>query len=284
MRHLKREAPRPYAGGRILRLLRAHRRRVLVCALGVGAVGGIALAASELRGALGELSGESLAWTASLGLVLADVQVEGRKVTEREEILAALGARPGMPLLAIAPDAAKARLEALPWVHSAAVERRLPDTILVRLAERRPLALWQNQGRFELLDEAGAVIKVARPEHRFGGLPLVVGPDAPEHAPGFIETLRSAPELFPRVAAAIRIGGRRWNVRMTNGVEIQLPEIGAAEAWAQLARMDRTGNLLARNIEAVDLRLPDRLVVRTIPEPPAAAPPSNKKKTSARPT
>src|SRR5690348_13037155 len=82
--------------------------------------------------------------TARLGLVVTDIRVEGRETTDRETILTALGARPGTPILAMSPRRAKEQLETLPWVRSAVVERRLPDTLYVRLIERRPLALWQH--------------------------------------------------------------------------------------------------------------------------------------------
>jgi len=80
--------------------------------------------------------------------------------------------------------------------------------------------------------------------------------------------LATEPELAKRVNAAVRVGGRRWNLKMDNGIEIQLPEQNPGAAWAQLAKLERSSNLLARNVETVDLRLPDRLVVRTVPEPP----------------
>src|SRR5690348_12264574 len=63
--------------------------------------------------------------TARLGLVVADIKVEGRETTDRQTIITALGAKPGMPILALSPSRAKEQLESLPWVHSAVVERRL---------------------------------------------------------------------------------------------------------------------------------------------------------------
>jgi cell division protein FtsQ len=98
--------------------------------------------------------------TARLGLVVTDVKVEGRETTDRETILAALGAGPGTPILAMSPRRAKEQLETLPWVRSAVVERRLPDTVYVRLVERKPLALWQHSGKLELIDHDGGVIPV----------------------------------------------------------------------------------------------------------------------------
>ena len=50
------------------------------------------------------------------------------------------------------------RIETLSWVEQATVERRLPDTIVVNMEERRPFAIWQNDGKFVLIDRDGQVV------------------------------------------------------------------------------------------------------------------------------
>lgn len=203
--------------------------------------------------------------TARLGLRIEEVLVEGRMRTDGEEILARLGLDVGRPILAVSPAAARAELEALPWVRSASVERQLPDTLYIRLTEREPLALWQDQGVIRVIDRDGTVIPGVEPR-RFAHLPLVVGPDAPAHAAELIAVINGAPELRERVTAAVRVGGRRWNIQIEGRIDVRLPEAGAAEAWQQLARIERQQGLLARDVLVIDLRLPDRLVVRTDPD------------------
>lgn len=207
----------------------------------------------------------ALAGSADLGLRVEEVLVEGRQRTDSDLILARLGLALGRPILAIDPAAARAELEALPWVRSASVERQLPGTIFIRLSEREPLALWQEQGVIRVLDHSGEVISGIEPR-RFAHLPLVVGADAPPHAAGLIAVMNSEPELRERVTAAVRVGGRRWNVQIEGRIDVRLPEADAAAAWAQLARIERQQGLLSRDVIVIDLRLPDRLVVRTDPE------------------
>jgi len=221
--------------------------------------------------------------TARLGLVVTDIRVEGRETTDRETILAALGAGPGTPILAMSPRRAKEKLETLPWVRSAVVERRLPDTLYVRLVERKPLALWQHGGKLELIDHAGAVIPVTRLD-RFAKLPLVVGEGAASHAAELLDMLASEPDLASRVTAAVRVGDRRWNLRIDNAIEVLLPADAPASAWAQLARLERSSAILKRDVQTVDVRLPDRLVLRVNPELSKEAPTSKKGRPSAKNT
>ncbi len=207
----------------------------------------------------------ALEGSADMGLRIETVLVEGRNRTAGKVILSRLGLEVGRPILDIDPEAARLALEDLPWVRSASVERQLPGTIFIRLAEREPLALWQEQGVIRVLDRNGEIIPGVEPR-RFAHLPLVVGQDAPAHAAKLIAVMNSEPDLRERVTAAVRVGGRRWNVQIEGRIDVRLPEADAAAAWAQLARIERQQGLLSRDVIVIDLRLPDRLVVRTDPD------------------
>lgn len=247
-------------------------RRGLVLASSALAVA-VALAGSGLwlheSGAGARLAASAgqriLAATARFGLAVHDVEVEGRQRASREALLDALGVVRGMPILAVDPGAAKRRLETIPWIRSADVERRLPDMLHVRLVERQPLALWQRQGKLVLVDREGVEIPGERPE-AFANLIVLVGNDAPANGAALLEMLATEPSLSGHVAAAVRIGGRRWNLRLDNGIDIALPEDDPSAAWHRLAGLERSQGILEREIVMVDLRLPDRLVLR-VPEP-----------------
>ncbi len=229
------------------------------------------------------VSARLLQASAKFGLQVNDIRVEGRATTDRETILDALGARPGTPIFAIDPTHAKQQLESLPWVRSAAIERRLPDTIYVRLVEREPMALWQHSGKIELIDRSGAVIPVTRLD-RFAKLPMVVGENAAGRAAALLEMLGSQPDIAARVTAAIDVDGRRWNLRLDNAIDVLLPSDDPAAAWADLGRLQRTNAILQRDVQAIDMRLPDRLVVRVAPEPPKEAAPAKKGRPTAKNT
>ncbi|CCQ72800.1 cell division protein FtsQ/DivIB [Magnetospira sp. QH-2] len=203
----------------------------------------------------------TIAWTANIGLRIGEVMVEGRRETSRDDLLAALRVTRDAPILAFDPKAARDRVEALPWVRTAVVERLLPDTVLLRIEERSPLALWQKEGSFAIIDDAGEEIPGATAD-QFADLVIVVGEDAPAHTAGLLEILGSEPMLMERVQAAVRVGGRRWNLRLNNGIDVQLPEEGPSRAWSRLASYEKSHRVLDRDIKGVDLRLPDRLVVK----------------------
>jgi cell division protein FtsQ len=282
MRFLKRRAnvraPRRRVAPRWLR----PALKTAAVALVLGGVGfglGWLWRAGLVRIAAETVSQRTLAASAAAGLSVDDVLVVGRVETSRADVLAAIGATRGMPILAIDPAAAKARLEQLPWIKAAIVERRLPGTVFVHLTEREPVALWQREGRLQPVDREGKVVATADIE-RFGHLLIVVGAGAPAHAPGLIAMLAAEPAIAERVSAAVRIGNRRWNLQLDNGIELRLPESDQARAWSWLANLEREHRVLAREVASIDLRLPDRLIVRPTAEAPKAEPAKPIKRTA----
>jgi len=240
-----------------------------------GSVGVVAIAAVGLTGwQLTESGWTGRAWTqildgalrgsAGAGLSVAEVVVEGRTHTSSADLLAALGIERGSPILSVDLAAARARVEALGWVSHAIVARRLPDVVYLRIEERVPLALWQRKGALYLVDRDGSVIQKQNVE-AFAGLPLIVGDDAPQHAADLLDLMTDYPEIASQLDAAIRVSDRRWNLRLTSGIDIRLPETGVAPALGRLADMHRTEKLLDRDVISVDLRKPDRLIVRGTP-------------------
>lgn len=205
--------------------------------------------------------------SANLGLFVREIRITGQRHVARESVLAAAGLEIGGPILAFDPVEIRTRVERMAWVRRAVVSRLLPGTAVIEIEERRPFALWHRDGDLFLIDEAGIVI-TSRGLHRFAGLPLIVGARSPEAAKSLFSALAAEPDLGSRVEAVIRVGERRWDVRLDNGIDVRLPEAGEASAWRELAQLDRRHALLARRISAIDLRIPGRVVV-TQSEPAA---------------
>lgn len=212
----------------------------------------------------GKTSWQLITGSAKYGFAVREVYVKGRIETNKELLLNTLRLKRGAPILAFDPDAALERVTSLPWIRTAVIERQLPDVVYLSLVERKPLALWQYKGDFTLIDTSGEII----PLNNISGyrdLKIVVGWDAPKHASNLLGILAVAPELAKRVKAAVRVGGRRWDIKMDNGLEIYLPELEPVSAWVQLAELQELHNVMEGDIAIVDLRLPDRIILRQLP-------------------
>jgi cell division protein FtsQ len=236
--------------------------------LGISSLGagiGYLHQSGQIERHVGLLKAGFLTGSVQAGLVVEDVLVEGRSKTGVEDLRLALGLERGMPILGFDLQGAQTRIEALGWVRTARIERRLPNLVYVSLTERRPMGRWQKGGRLRLVDEEGAVI-TARGLKAFAHLPIIIGDDAPPRAASILEILARQADLNQRVHAVSWISGRRWTVSLKNGIEVQLPETKPGAAWARLAEMEREHKVLASNILTIDLRLPAFPMVKVTPD------------------
>jgi len=197
----------------------------------------------------------------SLGFRIAAVALSGEKEISREEILTIAGVTGRASLLFLDADAARARLMANPWIADAAVLKLYPDRLQITIKERQAFALWQKDRHVQVIAADGTVLE-AYVERRYLNLPLVVGKGAERQAKDFLAVLDRYPPIRAQLRASVLVAQRRWNLRLQNGIDVELPETDAAAALERLVALDRDKKLLSRDIALVDLRLPDRVTVR----------------------
>jgi cell division protein FtsQ len=215
---------------------------------------------------LGEAAGQA-------GFSLKHVEIKGAAHVPQLEIynIAFDQASAALPLVDL--EATRQRLLKYGWVRDARVSRRFPDTLVVDIVERRPAAIWQNEGRLALIDDEGVVLAPVRLE-AMPDLPLVIGADANRHSVELATLLAAAPRLKPVLAGASWIGARRWDLRFHTGEVLALPE-GDAEsrrALARFAQMDQQKQLLGKGFVRFDMRIPGRFVIRVSSEPGSSVP------------
>ncbi len=197
----------------------------------------------------------------SVGLRIADVALAGQHEVSREDILNLAGVTGSSSLLFLDAAQTRIRLMTNPWIAQAAVLKLYPDRLRIEVTERKAFALWQKEGRIYLIAADGTVLESSVPQ-RFAALPLVVGDGAQRGAQDFLALLKRYPAIAQSVEASVLVAERRWNIHLKNGVEVLLPEREPEQALRILADLDRDKKLLSRDIVAVDLRLPDRVMVR----------------------
>ncbi len=205
-----------------------------------------------------------LAFTNDLGFSVQNIMVEGRKNTDAAVLLGLMNIEEGDPLFSFNPKAAKKLIERITWVENVRIERRLPGTIYVDLIERVPLALYHDGKKLVLLDQKGDTIT----DHnlkRFKNLVMLSGKGAAQNAAPFIGLLQAEPDILLRVESAGRMGNRRWDLKFKNGITAQLPEEDAGFALRRMVEAQEKGGLLDKNIKGIDMRAPDRIIIRTRP-------------------
>jgi cell division protein FtsQ len=249
--------------------------RTVVIRRGLGSLSVILLLGAT--GALGWLSGghhaTMMATQGSLsdiaarvvGFPIRSVDISGVKELHKDEILEASGLSPSGSLLFVNIADVRARLKTLPLVAEATVRKLYPDRINIAIVEREPFALWQQDGTISVVSADGTVID-GLVDQRYLKLPHVVGPGARLRVKEYASILEGVPELRSQIRAGVLVSERRWTLKLSNGVDVKLPEAAPVEALRQLVRLDKESQVLSKDIIAVDLRVAGRVVFRLTEE------------------
>lgn len=209
--------------------------------------------------------------TAKAGFEVKRVEITGMQRVDQLKVYDIVLAEKdrAMPLVNI--EKIRADLVDYGWIKDVRVSRRLPDTLVVEIIERKPTALWQRNGKYSLIDAEGIVLENTSPD-KAGDLPTLNGVHANRHSVALGELLDKATSLKAQVTGASWIGNRRWDLRFKTGETLALPEgeKASAEALLNFARMDGIHRLLGRDIIHFDLRDPERAYFRKAPKPEPA--------------
>jgi cell division protein FtsQ len=200
-----------------------------------------------------------------LGFDIAAVSISGRERLSERDVLAAAGVGPGQSLPFLAASKVRDRLLATPIIKSARVMKLYPNRLVIEIEERHPAGLWQRDGNVSVVSEDGVPLIDLR-DRSYLGLPFVVGDGAQKRLPEYIALMKLAGDLNTRVKAGVLVAGRRWDLEMTNGVTVRLPEDNPAAAVDTLVRMQKEARILDRDILSIDLRTFDRVAFRLTEE------------------
>ena len=255
---------------RLIRFARAH---FVAEVLSLLFVGGFGLAGAVQGGQYARFIAENGSLpdqvARALGFGVEAITITGSRELYEAEILreAGISQHNSLPFLDV--DDVRARLTAIPLVQEASVRKLFPNRLIIQIVERAPFAIWQKDGALELVASDGAPIMEMH-DARFADLPLVVGEGANKRIGEFLKIVEAAGDLRGRVRAGVLVGQRRWNLKLSTGLEVKLPEQSPEIAAAQLGRLARESRLLEKDLLYVDFRVPGRMYAR-LSEDAAAA-------------
>lgn len=213
---------------------------------------------------LTDLSTEFYNYSAGLGFKIDDIIITGRNKTAKQDILNALQLSRETNILNLDLRDLQQKVEQFPWVRHAVVKRRFfPNIIQIDIRERQVQSIWQLDHKFRPIDGEGNIIEADyTPDHP---ILLIVGEGAPENITALMKSITDDQNIFQRIKVANYISGRRWNIVLDdveNGITVKLPEKHIDEAWKKLLKLNTTQGLLKRKLTIIDLRFPNKVIVK----------------------
>ena len=221
-------------------------------------VGGFTLYGMVLGGHFNDAASHT---TASIGFDVDAVTITGHRFMREQDILDVLGLEPGVSLVTFNVAAAHQTLLREPWVEAASVRKVYPGKLQINLEERQPFAVWQRGQTKSIIDSEGLVLDDFDADV-YQGLPFLVGHGAQRKGHEFLKTLAEFPEIASRVRATMLRSERRWDILLDNLVTVKLPERKVRDALTELVLLESENDILSKDLVSIDMRLPDRLVMR----------------------
>ena len=193
---------------------------------------------------------------------LKEIHLIGRENVSKSDLIEVLGLTNETSMLNLNLNILNEKIKKISWVKNSIVERRMPHTLIIKIEEFKPFALLQvndNHNTHIIISSEGD--KIIKDNGKFNYLPVINGIGSEKYAAKMLNILSSEPNLFHQVWAISYIGERRWNVSLRSGIKIKLPENNASEAWAKLSKIDREQSILSREVEIIDLRVKENLII-----------------------
>ncbi len=159
----------------------------------------------------------------------------------------------------------QAEIAELDMIKQVDLRIRPGGVLEIALRERVPAVVWRGRAGLVLLDDEGYHVMPVQSRSARSDLPILAGDGAPDHVEEALRLISTAAPLATRLRGLIRVGQRRWDVALTGGQYILLPENEPIYALQKVIALDHAQDLLARNITIIDMRNPLRPTLRLAP-------------------
>jgi cell division protein FtsQ len=203
---------------------------------------------------------------------LKEIVIYGNEHFADKELNRLMGIEGGEDLLMLSPDKLAFNLLSSPWVVDVGLRKEFPHRLLVRVSEAEPAALLQKGDKVFLIDDNGKVLgRLNGAEEHF--LPVMLA-GKPTNQKTYEEALQLA-----RVVKDLGLSKKKKLVEITGlgggpenlGIRVEkfAVKLGEGGYREKLSRLfDLSGEIERKNInvEYVDLRFADRVVVKSVKE------------------
>ena len=150
-------------------------------------------------------------------------------------------------------------------MKSADVRIKPGGLLAIEVTERSPVVVWRSREAVELLAADGHRVTAVANAAARPDLPQVAGIGAEDHIPEALSLFRAAAPLSDRVAGLQRMGARRWDVVLRDGIRIMLPAENPKRALDRAMALHAAQDVFNRDIIAMDYRNGQRPTLRMSP-------------------
>ena len=196
------------------------------------------------------------------GFVIKNIKILGIKNMSKETILEIVRTEKKSNIFNANLSKIYNELSDNDWVRNLYVERVLPNTIKIKIEEKKPIGIWQNETSNKLITKYGEIISIADVNKFKNNLPIIHGDNANNNAESILKILRTNKSFAKNIWSLTYINNRRWNLHFNQGIIILLPSVGVLKAWKKIIKLQEQYGVLNLGLTELDFRNPNKILGR----------------------
>lgn len=212
---------------------------------------------------------------------IAITEINGLQQISQNQVLLKISelAQPDRNLVRFDLDRLRRNLKLIPWVKTVVVRRVLPDKLIVDIEERQPVAFARVGQETLLIDEEGTLLENNPEKLSQADFPVILGMES-GYSPEILRRNRERIALYLKLVRALNRGGAGLsrdlsevhlqdpgNVSVILNGDTVLVYLGSDGLQAKFRRYLAASRELKRkyrNLDSVDMRYRDQVVIRTL--------------------
>tara|TARA_B100000886_G_C20409188_1_gene486220 strand:- start:219 stop:992 length:774 start_codon:yes stop_codon:yes gene_type:complete len=198
-----------------------------------------------------------------LGFELNYIQISGNKSISKEDIVKKIVFINCDNLFCVDLKLSKNEIEKNNWVSSAKLKYSLPSKLSIFIEEEKPTFLLRENEKTTLLNASGKKIQVIDIiSNDYKNLLILSGNGVENKILNLLNIFSISNSVSENIKEATLVSSRRWSLKHSSNIIIELPEDEPAQAFFKLVELEKKYGFLHKRLKKIDLRVSDRMIIQ----------------------
>ena len=198
-----------------------------------------------------------------LGFKLDNIQVSGNNSVLKEDIIDKVVFKNCDNLFCIDLKKSKLELEKNSWIKSVKLKYSLPSKLSIIIKEEKPIFILKDSEKTTLLNGEGKKIQdLEIVSKNYKNLLILSGHGVENEILNLLNIFSISTALSEKIKEATLISSRRWSLKHSANITIELPENNPDKAFYKIVELEKKYGFLNKRLKTIDLRASDRMIIQ----------------------
>ena len=198
-----------------------------------------------------------------LGFRLDNIHVSGNKSVLKADIINKVVFNNCDNLFCIDLKKSKLELEKNNWIKSVKLKYSLPSKLSIIIKEEKPIFILKDSEKITLLNAEGKKIQdLEIVSKNYKNLLILSGHGVENEILNLLNIFSISTALSEKIKEATLISSRRWSLKHSANITIELPENNPDKAFYKIVELEKKYGFLNKRLKTIDLRASDRMIIQ----------------------